>query len=306
VDVAKPHDVRSALIFAGRMLNGHDQAKYLGQDHSPHDSDWALDARVLLADALDCTPLDLIVDPARPLSAERLHVFVAALTRRNSGEPVARIIGQRHFYGRSFRLSPATLEPRPDSECLIDTALDLLRNSPVGNNRARILDIGTGSGCLLLSLLAELPTASGVGTDVSAEALIAARANAEALGLADRASFAHGSCSAGALGHFDLIISNPPYIRTDDLCNLDAEVRDWDPRAALDGGGDGLDVYRAILSDTHIIYSNTYVVFETSWDQAKEVASLAENALFEFGAPKARIVADMAGRQRCVALSTHI
>jgi release factor glutamine methyltransferase len=293
VDATEPHDVRSTLIAAGRALAARNK------------TDWALDARALLAHTLNCTALDLITDPARPVSGEQRHAFFKALTRRNAGEPLARIIGHRHFYGRPFRVSPATLEPRPDSECLIETALKLIRSGPNRNMHARILDIGTGSGCLLLSLLAELPTATGVGTDISAEALTTAKENAKALGLAGRAEFAHGSCSAGIRGHFDLVVSNPPYIRTIDLDSLDAEVSEWDPKPALDGGRDGLDVYRAILSDTNLLFSNTYVVFETSWDQASEVANLAQAALARFGAPHANIVTDMAGRQRCVALSTH-
>jgi release factor glutamine methyltransferase len=288
-------DVRQALTGAARVLT-HAGAEDAG-----------LDARRLLAAALNCPALDLISNPGRALSRETEDAYFAMVKRRARGEPLARILGVRDFYGRPFRLTPATLEPRPDSECLIDTALSIIRpraNADPGRP-LRILDIGTGSGCLLLTLLAELPGSTGVGTDISQAALHAAAENASLLGLADRCRWVLGSCRAGVEGSFDLIISNPPYIRSDEIAGLDAEVRTWDPIAALDGGPDGLAIYRAILDDIYPSSSTCCVIFEVGHDQADAVRELVRMK-FPMTNPEAvTITNDMAGRQRCVALSTH-
>jgi release factor glutamine methyltransferase len=289
-----PSDVRSAIATASRRLIGADV------------EDSGRELRVLLAHALQCSALDLIVDPARTIGVEASAAFMGMVTRRAAGEPLARILGFRDFYGRPFRLSSATLEPRPDSECLIDTTLKLVRTGPLHGRPVRILDIGTGSGCLLLTLLAELPLATGVGTDLSADALATASQNAEILALADRAAFQHGSCAAGLGGPFDVVISNPPYIRSDDLSGLDAEVRTWDPALALDGGVDGLDVYRAILRDVFKVFSDGYIVFEVGYDQALDVENLIQAVVPSAGQQCITITRDMAGRPRCVALSTHM
>lgn len=284
-------DVRYALIEASRLLAAR------GLDNP------GLDARRLLAAALKWTPLALITEPERIIPGGMYRNFQAMVSRRAEGEPLARILGVRDFYGRPFLLTPATLEPRPDSECLIDTALGLVRNTPGKGRPLRILDIGTGSGCLLLTLLAELPGASGIGTDISPAALDAAAQNAQSLGLADRATWSHGSCRAGAEGPFDVIISNPPYIRSGEMAALDAGVRDFDPLAALDGGADGLAVYRAILDDIHGFTSNCCIVFEIGFDQADDVTELIKTKLLPLNSLS--VVHDMAGRPRCVALSTQ-
>jgi release factor glutamine methyltransferase len=288
-------DVRGALKEAARLLTASGI------------NDPGLDARRLLAAALQCTALDLITDPGRVVHANERQTFQAMTGRRARGEPLARILGIRDFYGRTFRLTAATLEPRPDSECLIDTALDLVRRAPVTNRPLRILDIGTGSGCLLLTLLAELPGAEGIGTDISQMALDAAALNAQTLGLAERVTWIHGSCRAGAEGPFDLIVSNPPYIRSADIATLDHEVRAFDPVTALDGGPDGLAVYRAILDDIHQYIqgeiSRCHVVLEIGFDQADEVTELIKTKVLR--SHSFSIVHDMAGRPRCVALSTQ-
>ena len=284
-------DVRASLIEAARLLSASGI------------EDAGLDARRLLAAALKCAPLDLITAPERILSGESYTAFQAMLRRRAQGEPLARILGVRDFYGRSFRLTPATLEPRPDSECLIDTALALVRGAPKQARPLRILDIGTGSGCLLLTLLAELPGTFGVGTDISQAALDAAADNARHLGLSDRVDWRHGACCAGAEGPFDIIVSNPPYIRSGAIAALDTAVRSYDPHSALDGGPDGLAVYRAILDDIQGFTSNYSLVFEIGFDQADEVVALIKT---KYLPPQTiSVVHDMAGRPRCVALSTQ-
>lgn len=172
-------------------------------------------------------------------SQERLEDCVR---RRLAGEPIWRIIGEREFWGLPFRLSPATLEPRPDSETLVEAALAQLgtrRGEPLS-----ILDLGTGTGCLLVALLSECPNATGIGIDLSDEACQTARGNAVLNGVADRASFRQGSWTAGLEATFDLILSNPPYISTAVIATLDASVRDHDPALALDGEDDGLGPYR--------------------------------------------------------------
>lgn len=176
--------------------------------------------------------------------AARLEDFAR---RRLDGEPVARILGTREFWGLPLKLSAATLVPRPDTETAVALALEMLRAVPRPDHPLRIADIGTGSGAILLALLSELPDAFGVGTDISEDALQTAHRNAVDLGLADRAGFVACDYTAALAGPFDLIVSNPPYIRSAEIAGLATEVRDHDPRAALDGGTDGLDAYRALI-----------------------------------------------------------
>ena len=197
------------------------------------------DARRLLAAALALSAAQLLARPERPLSAEESERFGRSIARRAAREPVSRILGEREFYGRSFAISPATLDPRPDSETLIAAALEFTAAEkwPAAPARPlRILDVGTGSGCLLLTLLAELPGALGVGIDTSTAALDIARANAQRLGVADRAHWLVGDALEAMRGPFDILISNPPYIPTGEIAGLDPEVRCYDPPLALDGG----------------------------------------------------------------------
>lgn len=203
--------------------------------------DPARDARILLAHVLgvDRGRLTLILpDPVTPAQAED---FAKAITARAARQPVAQIIGKRAFYGREFIVTPDVLDPRPDTELLVDTALEQAFD--------RVLDLGTGSGCILLTLLAERAGTTGLGGDLSAKALAVAAQNAGALGLAARARFAQGSWFdvAGA-ARFDLIVSNPPYIAADEMPALAADVRDWEPHLALTPGGDGLDPYRILTA----------------------------------------------------------
>lgn len=201
-----------------------------------------LDARLLVEHVTGTTRIDLLRAPGRPIEPEAIAALEAALARRVAGEPVHRILGWREFYGRRFALSPETLEPRPDTETLVDLVLPLLRRLPA----PRILDLGTGTGILALTLLAELPGARAVGADIAPGALATASENAEALGLAGRFETRLSDWFEKIDGRYDAILSNPPYIEADIIETLAREVRDFDPRAALDGGADGLDAYRRI------------------------------------------------------------
>ncbi len=198
------------------------------------------DARLLLAGALGLRGSLAAADPARTITADEAAAVGRHVAARAARQPVSQILGRRAFWGRDFIVTPDTLDPRPDTETLVEVALA----APF----ARVLDLGTGTGCLLLTLLAERPGATGLGTDVSPAALEVARRNAAALGLTDRADLAIASWFEGVGGNFDLIVSNPPYIAAAEMAGLAPEVRDWEPRGALTDEGDGLGAYRAIAT----------------------------------------------------------
>lgn len=254
-----------------------------------HDGTPALDARLLAAHALGLAPAavplndDRAVDPA---AAERMLALAA---RRAAGEPVARILGHREFHGRDFLLSADTLVPRPETETLVEAALELLPpDAP-----ARIVDAGTGSGAILLSVLAERPQALGLGVDIAPGAVATARENAIRLGVADRALFVVGDWLA-AVGRVDAILANPPYIDSDVIAGLDAEVREHDPQRALDGGADGLDAIRAIVADAgRVLAGNGTLLMEIGAGQAGAVEDIAAAH-----GMAARLVADLAGIER--------
>lgn len=197
------------------------------------------DARVLLAHAMGIGADRLTLHVQDLLTAEAEVAFEAAVAARLARQPVSQIIGKRLFWGREFRVTRDTLDPRPETELLVKKALE----QPF----QKMLDLGTGTGCILLSCLAERPAASGTGTDISDAALAVARGNAAALGIA-RAVFLRSDWFSGISGRFDLIVSNPPYIAADEMPGLAPEVRDWEPEAALTPGGDGLDAYRRIAA----------------------------------------------------------
>ena len=207
-----------------------------------------LDARLLIGAVLNLDLTGIITEASRTLTpgeASRLEAFA---DRRLAGEPVARILGTKEFWGLPLNLSPATLVPRPDTETLVELALEMLRDGGPKHHPLRIADLGTGTGAILLALLSELPDATGIGTDISAEALKTAQDNAISLGFSGRAAFIRCNFAAALSGPFDLIVSNPPYIRTSDIAGLAPEVRDHDPRLALDGGADGLEAYRVLIT----------------------------------------------------------
>ncbi|ANK80554.1 MAG: protein-(glutamine-N5) methyltransferase, release factor-specific [Rhizobiales bacterium NRL2] len=254
-----------------------------------------LDARILLAAVLGREPASLLPGETGSVERDAERRYAALLDRRAAREPVARILGRREFYGRVFHLSPATLEPRPDSETTVDLALECLGSTD------HILDVGTGSGCLLLTLLAERPGATGLGADISNEAVATAAENARRLGLGNRATFRQGDWLTGIEDRFDLVISNPPYIPEDEIATLMLEVRDHDPRRALAGGGDGLAAYRAIFAEAgRVLSPRGRVVVEIGCGQQDEVAMIAAAHGFDL----ANTAADLGGHMRAMAFVT--
>ena len=206
-----------------------------------------LDARVLVGAVLGLDLTGMVTAASRSLTSDESNRLEDFTRRRLAGEPVARILGRREFWGLPLQLSAATLVPRPDTETVVELALEMLRASAPAGRPLRIADLGTGSGAILLALLSELPDAFGCGTDISVDALRTAHGNAAGLGLAARTAFIACDYAAALSGPFDLIVSNPPYIRSADIAGLATEVRSHDPIRALDGGTDGLDAYRALI-----------------------------------------------------------
>jgi release factor glutamine methyltransferase len=257
-----------------------------------------LDARLLTGEALGLDLTGMIAAANRVLTPEESSRLESLAGRRLAGEPVARIIGQKEFWGLPFALSPATLVPRPDTETVVELALEMLRERPASRPLC-IADLGTGTGAILLALLSELPDATGIGTDISLEALETATANAVGLGLAARANFIRCDYASALTGPFDLIVSNPPYIATRDIASLAVEVRNHDPRKALDGGPDGLDAYRALIPQTaSILTPGAALVVEAGQGQASQIEALMTAAgLLPHRAPRA----DLAGIPRAVA-----
>ena len=256
-----------------------------------------LDARLLLGHALGLDLTGMIRAADRMLTPDESNRLDALASRRLAGEPVARILGVKEFWGLPLSLSPATLVPRPDTETVVELALDMLRAAPAKQGM-RIADLGTGSGAILLALLSELHGAVGIGTDISQQAVETARGNAKRLGLADRVSFIRCDYALGLSGSFDLIVSNPPYIRSGDISGLALEVRDHDPPKALDGGPDGLDAYRALIPQAaRILNPGAALVVEAGQGQAAQIEALMTAAgLAPHGAPKA----DLGGIPRAV------
>lgn len=241
-------------------------------ERSPENAE--AEARMLLLAAAGLSRAELILNPDAKLDAggaQRLEGFVA---RRLRGEPPTRILGERAFWTLSLRVTPDVLDPRADSETIVRAALECLgarKEQPL-----RILDLGTGTGALLLALLSECPLSSGVGVDLSAAACAVARDNAARNGLTDRARIVQGRWTDKLSEAFDLVVSNPPYIETGALAGLDAEVRDHDPALALDGGGDGLTAYRDILAGLpFVLKPGGWAVLELGMGQGPDVAALA-------------------------------
>ena len=257
------------------------------------------DARFLGLHALALTPLDLTLRGRDPVGESGADALNRAAARRLAGEPVARILGAWEFWGLPFALSPDTLVPRPDTESVVEAALGLF---PERERPLRLIDLGTGSGCILVAMLHERPGAYGIGLDRAEGALAVARNNAAANGVADRASFLCGSWLDGLSGPFDLIVSNPPYIAAPVIATLEPEVRLHDPRAALDGGDDGLDAYRAILSGLArrpgLLSAQGALVLEIGYDQGPALIGLAR----AMGFAEVRVGRDLAGNDRVVTL----
>jgi release factor glutamine methyltransferase len=258
-----------------------------------------LDARLLIGHALGLDLTGLITAAQRQLTPDESARLEAFARRRLAGEPVARIIGEREFWGLPLQLSPATLVPRPDTETVVELALELLRAGGDLTRPLRFADLGTGSGAILLALLSELPAAKGFGTDISEAALRTAAANAACAGLSERTTFIACDYASGLSGSFDLIVSNPPYIRSTDIGGLAAEVRNHDPLAALDGGADGLDAYRALIPQAaRLLAAGAPLIVEAGQGQSGPIQALMVAAgLTPATAPKA----DLAGIPRAVA-----
>ncbi|AWK86215.1 peptide chain release factor N(5)-glutamine methyltransferase [Azospirillum thermophilum] len=253
-----------------------------------------LDARLLIEHGLGLTREEVVLNPERSVSELDAARVRALVERRAAREPVGRIVGQRAFWTIELALTPDTLEPRPDTETVVEAVLALLpdRKAPL-----RLLDLGTGTGCILLALLAELPNATGLGIDVSPGAAKAAARNAALNGLAERAVFRTGDWGAGLTGRFDVVVSNPPYIPSADIAGLQPEVRDHDPLRALDGGPDGLEPYRIIARQLPgLLAPGGIAALEVGQGQAGEVARLlATSGLCEIS-----VLRDLGGVERCV------
>jgi len=257
----------------------------------------ATDVRLLIAAAAGLSPEDMLRDPDLKLSLDQKTRVETMIRRRADREPVSRILGRREFYSLSFEVTPATLDPRPDSEVIVEAAIDYARSM---GGKPNILDIGTGTGCLLLSTLEALPAATGTGTDIDPEAIAVARRNADSLGCASRLQFQTGEWLSGVEGRFDIVLSNPPYIPSGDIANLAPEVSHYDPRTALDGGPDGLDAYR-ILADgiPRILAPSGVALMEIGVGQAEDVTGLFAAAGWQ--PLESRV--DFAGHNRCLAFA---
>jgi release factor glutamine methyltransferase len=240
-----------------------------------------LDAELLAAQALNLRRLDVYLQFDRPLEEEQLGAIRELVRRRGDGEPVAHITGEREFYGRAFRVTPDVLIPRPETETLVGlTVAEAQRRAP-GGEGLRIADIATGSGCIAVTLAAELPGARVTGTDISEAALSVARVNATRHEVADRVELILGSWCAPLAGRaFDIVVANPPYIPTRELAGLARDVRDHEPALALDGGADGLDGYRELLpSIATVLADGGWSALEIDTRAAAPVATLAVEAL---------------------------
>jgi release factor glutamine methyltransferase len=252
------------------------------------------EARLLMQAACDIPIATQVAFPEREVEAAALVRFRDLVARRAGREPMAHILGRREFWSLSFKVTADTLDPRPDSETLVQAVLDQIpdRSAPL-----RLADFGAGTGCLLLALLHELPNATGVGIDASAAALAVAQENAQALRLASRAAFRHGNWDEGVDAAFDIVLSNPPYIPSGDIAALQPEVASFEPRLALDGGADGLDAYRILApAAARLLAAGGLVAFEVGLGQADSVVAIGHAA----GLRHIATAADLAGMPRCV------
>ncbi|MBF0249645.1 MAG: peptide chain release factor N(5)-glutamine methyltransferase [Alphaproteobacteria bacterium] len=256
-----------------------------------------LEARLLLGFVLGGGPERVLADRDEPLSADQARALADAVERRARRVPLSQIVGRREFWSLDFKVTADTLTPRADSETIVETALERAPGTP-----ASVLDLGTGTGCLLLALLSEWKGASGVGVDASEDALAVARDNAAGLGLADRARFIRADWrepgwAARLGGPFDVVVSNPPYIPEADIAGLEPDVRDHEPRLALSGGADGLDAYRVLVRAlAGLLRPGGLAVFEVGVAQADDVRALLTAA----GMDGVQARADLGGVARAV------
>ncbi|MFP6747282.1 MAG: peptide chain release factor N(5)-glutamine methyltransferase [Alphaproteobacteria bacterium] len=280
--IARDMTLRQAVTAAGQALRA------AGID------DAVLDAGLLLAHVIDGDRLTLIRDPGRRLDDAQSRKFAELIAARAARKPVSRLLGRREFWSLDFSISGAVLDPRPDSETAVAAALEQL---PRVEGAYRIADFGTGSGCLLLALLAERPRAWGLGLDISFAAVQLAKRNAQDLELSGRAHFMVGDWGRAMLGGFDLIVANPPYVRSTDLAGLAPEVRCHDPRQALDGGADGLAAYRALAPDLkRMLKPRGRAILECGHDQAADLVKILQTEGLRVGG----FHADLSGVARCL------
>jgi release factor glutamine methyltransferase len=253
-----------------------------------------IDARLLLEAAAGASRTDIIMEPRRPITPEQAATLNDYVERRARREPVSRILGRKGFWKIALSVTPDVLTPRPDTEVIVDLALKAFPEERAFN----MADLGVGSGAILLSVLAERPAARGLGTDVSLEALAVARENAANLDLNERAALLRTSWADGLEdGGFDLVVSNPPYIRSAEIETLEPEVRDHEPRLALDGGPDGLEAYRLLAPEVmRLLKPGGLFAVEIGHDQAQEVRTLFEEA----GGWGVHVVKDLSDRERVV------
>ena len=258
-----------------------------------------LDARIIVGHALGLDHTALAAQSGRMLAADEAGAIAALSARRLAREPVARLLGRKEFWGLPLKVNAETLLPRPETETVVEAALSAVDCDDRRAHALRIADLGTGSGALLLALLSELPNAFGVGTDISFAALRCARDNAAALGLSARASFVACDYGSALRGPVDILVSNPPYVARADIAGLQAEVRDFDPRRALDGGPDGLDGYRAIASHAApLLAPDGILVLELGHGQLGPVTSIFAPAGLAPVAPRY----DLAGIARALVM----
>jgi release factor glutamine methyltransferase len=255
------------------------------------------EARILLEAASGRGRGQIIAFPEYGLTPAQCDLFEAQVSRRVAREPISRILGSREFWSLRFAVGPATLDPRPDSETLVSAVLDRI---PDKSAEISLVDLGTGTGCLLLALLSELPRAKGLGIDISPEAREGAVANAAALGLGARAEFRVGDWLRGISAQFDVILSNPPYIESTAIAALAPEVAQYDPRAALDGGADGLSAYRSLIPQAVArLKPDGLLALEIGEGQGSAVRAVAAHAgLTDLGSAE-----DLAGIERCLLFS---
>lgn len=257
-------------------------------------ADARAEARLLLRTALGTGPETLVAHPERPLETRERGDYEALLARRARREPMAQILGRREFWSLDLHVTADTLDPRPDSETVIEALLGTIadREAPW-----RLLDLGTGSGCLLLAALRELPNATGVGIDISEASIAVARRNADSVGVAGRAAFAVSDWASGVAGPFDRILANPPYIASAEIAGLAPEIAAYEPRIALDGGGDGLDAYRALAPEiARLLAIDGTALIEIGADQAAKVAGIVAAA----GLDPVSTRRDLGARPRCL------
>lgn len=266
-----------------------------------------LDARLLVCAACGISHEQFAGRPERPVGPDEYERIARLKARRLEGEPVSRLLGRREFRGLDFELTPQTLDPRPDTETAVEAVIELAGEVIEGGRAPAILDLGTGSGCILVSVLHHLESASGTGLDIDPAAAGTARANADRHGVGARAAFVCGSWLDSVSGRFDIVVSNPPYIPCREIDGLAAEVAGFDPRRALNGGSDGLDAYRAIAPRLKsVLRPGGWAVFETGAGQLDAVQRILLEELPGVASAEIRRWRDLSRRERCIGVRAPI